>query len=610
MKEKGDPCILVGYSTQSKGYCVYNKRTRLIVESIHLRFDEIKEMSETSVTNDTSSLVPQQQKASDYDNSDPVPQLQNVSPSTDTTAPSQQELNLLFGPLYDEFFNTSTSRVNKSSSPTDNSTQQDILPSTNIHPTSEPSTPTNVHADENNNDQAEFTNPFCTPIQEAAEYSSRDFDHMLTQIHGNPSKLVQTRRQLATDPEMCMFALTVSIVEPKTIKEAMADYAWIEAIQEEHHQFDRLQVWELIDKPFGKNIIKLKWLWKNKKDEDQTVICNKARLIAKGYAQEEAYAAHKSFPIYQMDVKMTFLNGPLKEEVYVAQPDRFVDLDHPEKVYLLRKALYGLKQALRAWTSDPPIPKRYLYQSGQYPKDAGFELTSFSNADHAGCIDTHKSTSGGIQLLDDKLVSWMSKKHDCTTMSSAEAEYMALSASFSHYNLMQPRVAFSTEYQLADMFTKALPEDRFQYLVRRIGMRCLTPAELEVIRLGTSPMIQPELEGSTHGHSIVRNSSPSGLKNEKEMDDTDDESDDQELEAHYMYMTQIQEVTPDAADYSGPIFDVEPLQKVQNNNDNYNVFAIENEHPEQPESVNDTYLEEQGDTNITIDSLDMCYDEE
>ncbi|GKD88681.1 retrovirus-related pol polyprotein from transposon TNT 1-94, partial [Tanacetum coccineum] len=111
-------------------------------------------------------------------------------------------------------------------------------------------------------------------------------------------------------------------------------------------------------------------------------------LVAKGYAQEEGidfeesfdpvarleavrifvtYAAHKSFPIYQMDIKTAFLNGPLKEVVYVAQPDGFVDPDHPEKVYRLRKALYGLKQAPRAWTSDPPIPERYLYQSGQMP---------------------------------------------------------------------------------------------------------------------------------------------------------------------------------------------------------------------------------------------------
>nr|GEW04294.1 hypothetical protein [Tanacetum cinerariifolium] len=88
-------------------------------------------------------------------------------------------------------------------------------------------------------------------------------------------------------------------------------------------------------------------------------------------------------------------------------------------------------------------------------------------------------------------------------------------------------------------------------------------------------------------------------------DDTDDEPGDQELEAHYMYMAQIQEVTSDDTDNSRPIFDTEPLQKVQNNNDNYNVFANDREHREQPESVNDTYLEEQGDTNITIDSLDM-----
>ncbi|GJX66918.1 retrovirus-related pol polyprotein from transposon TNT 1-94 [Tanacetum coccineum] len=283
---------------------------------------------------------------------------------------------------------------------------------------------------------------------------------------------------------MCMFALTVSTAEPKNIKEAMADSAWIEAMQDELHQFDRLQ------------------------DEDQIVIRNKARLVAKGYAQEEgidfeesfapvarleavrifvAYVAHKSFPIYQMNVKTTFLNGPVNEEVYVAHPEGFVDPAHPEKVYRLRKALYGLKQAPRAWydelsnflmskgftkgTIDPTLstirygedillakyaleilkkqgmenyhtsgtplatkPKLDADLSGEpvdqtdyrnksarptkkhlkevkiifkylkgtinmelwYPKDSGFELTAFSDADHAGCIDTRKSTSGGI----------------------------------------------------------------------------------------------------------------------------------------------------------------------------------------------------------------------
>ncbi|GKB47672.1 retrovirus-related pol polyprotein from transposon TNT 1-94 [Tanacetum coccineum] len=575
MKEKGELCILVGYSTQSKGY---RPRSPTI-------------------------------KGSDYDNSGPVPQLQNISPSIDTTALSQQELDLLFGPLYDEFFIVGTSSVNKSSSPTDNSKQQDTPPTTNIQSLREPTTPTtNDNAEENNDNQAtdtqfqqdEIINPFCTPVRDVTESSSRNTDnsnmhtfyqphdseyrwtkdHPLEQVRGNPSKPVQTRRQLATDPEMCMFALTVNNAELKTIKEAIADSAWMEAMQDELHQFDKLNVWELIYKPFGKKVIKLKWLWKNKKGEDQTIIRNKARLVAKGYAQEEgidfeesfalvscleavrvfvAYAAHKSFPIYQMDVKMAVLNGPLKEEVYVAQPDGFVNPDHPKKVYRLRKALYGLKQALRAWTSDQPIPTRYLYQQAKYtleilkkhgidkcdsvgtpmatkpkldadlsgklvdqtnyrsmigslmyltssrpdivqayPKDSGFELLAFSDVDHAGYLDTRRSTSGGIQFLCDKLVSWMSKKQDCTAMSSAEAEYVTLSAScaqhsrtkhiYTRYHFIKEHVENAiielyfvrTEYQLADMFTKALPEDRFQYLVRRIGMRCLTPAELKV----------------------------------------------------------------------------------------------------------------------------------
>ncbi|GKA37191.1 hypothetical protein Tco_0723756, partial [Tanacetum coccineum] len=99
MKEKGDPCILVGYFTQSKGYRVYNKGTRLIVESIHLRFDEIKEMSETSVDNNTLGLVLQRQKASDYDNSGLTPQLQNVSLSANAPTSLQKELDILFGHL-------------------------------------------------------------------------------------------------------------------------------------------------------------------------------------------------------------------------------------------------------------------------------------------------------------------------------------------------------------------------------------------------------------------------------------------------------------------------------------------------------------------------------
>nr|GFB97744.1 Gag-Pol polyprotein [Tanacetum cinerariifolium] len=239
----------------------------------------------------------------------------------------------------------------------------------------------------------EFINVFCTPFQDQGETSSRHVDssnmhtfyqrypsehrwikdHPLEQVIGNPSQSVRTRRQLESDAEMCMFAITVSRTEPKNIKEAMDDSAWIESMQEELHWFDRLDVWELVDKPLCINVIHLKWLWKNKRDEENTVIRNKCRLVAKGYAQKEgvdfkesftpvawleavmlfiAYAAHKSFTVYQMDVKTAFLYGPMKEEVYVNQPDGFVDPYHPDKVYRLKKALYGLKQAPRAWYDE------------------------------------------------------------------------------------------------------------------------------------------------------------------------------------------------------------------------------------------------------------------
>ncbi|GKC91402.1 retrovirus-related pol polyprotein from transposon TNT 1-94 [Tanacetum coccineum] len=251
---------------------------------------------------------------------------------------------------------------------------------------------------------------------------------------------------------------TINLLSKKDIIESINGKKYI---LDELHQFDRLQVWELVDKPFAKGYAQEEGI------DFEESFAPVARLEAVQIFV--AYTAHKSFPIYQMDVKTTFLNGPMKEEVYVAQLDGFVNPDHPEKVYHQRKALYGLKQTLRAWTSDPPIPTRYLLstmpnlsgklvdqinyrsmigsliyltfsrpelvQAGTinmglwYPKDFGFELTAFSNADHVRCIDNRKSTSRGIQFLTDKLARWMSKKQDYTAMSSTEAEYVALSAS-------------------------------------------------------------------------------------------------------------------------------------------------------------------------------------
>nr|GEV09922.1 uncharacterized mitochondrial protein AtMg00810-like [Tanacetum cinerariifolium] len=347
--------------------------------------DHSNELSSSKLV---SKVVPPADKtttsrqASDYNNPDPVCQRQDVSSLTDVHVPSQQQLDLLFGPLYDEFSNAG-------------SNPQDKQPTTNIQPTSAPSTPTNVHAEENNNDQAEeehspddeFTNPFYAPPQDVAESSSHNI-------------------------------------------------------------------------------------------------------------------AHKSFPIYQMDVKTTFLNGPLKEKVYVAQPDGFVDPDHLKKDFRStnpHQAKYALEilykngmekcqsigtpmatkpkldadlsgnpvdqtnyrskiRSLMYLTSSRPdivqavcfcaryqsrptekhlkeVKRIFRYLKGTvnmglwYPEGFSFDLTAFSDVDHAGCIDSCKITSGGIQFLGDKLVSWMSKKQNFTAMSSAEAEYVALSAS-------------------------------------------------------------------------------------------------------------------------------------------------------------------------------------
>nr|GEU85623.1 retrovirus-related Pol polyprotein from transposon TNT 1-94 [Tanacetum cinerariifolium] len=202
-----------------------------------------------------------------------------------------------------------------------------------------------------------------------------------------------------------------------------------------------------------------KWIWKNKTFVENMVIRNKSRLVTKGYGQEEgidfeesfapvvrleavgifmAYATHKNVPIYQMDVKMAFLNGPLKEEVFVRQPNGFVDPDFPNHVCRLKKALYGLKQAPRAWYDklssfliEHYFTKEYtmdfLKQHGMEKCDTISTSTATAKLDAdlqdlTGCNDDFKRTSGGIQFLGDKLVSWSSKKQDCTTMSNAEAE--------------------------------------------------------------------------------------------------------------------------------------------------------------------------------------------
>nr|GEU48773.1 hypothetical protein [Tanacetum cinerariifolium] len=291
-------------------------------------------------------------------------------------------------------------------------------------------------------------------------------DHHLEQVIREPSRSVLTRNTLKTNGDMCIYALTVSFMEPKTVKKALIDPACIESMQEELHQFIRLDVWELVPSPDGIKPLTLKWLFKNKHDEENTVIYNKTRLVVREYRQDEgiefeesfalvarmeaikiflAYAAHKGFTVYQMDVKTAFLHGSLKEDVYVCQPKSFIDADYPSHVYKLKKVyvddiIFGSTDPRYATLFSDLMKSRFEMsmmgemtfflglQVNQSPVDSSFELTGFSDADYAGCKDIFKSTSGGAQFLGKKLVSWSSKKQDCTSLSTTESEYVSLSA--------------------------------------------------------------------------------------------------------------------------------------------------------------------------------------
>ncbi|GJY35693.1 retrovirus-related pol polyprotein from transposon TNT 1-94 [Tanacetum coccineum] len=427
MKEKGDACIFVGYSTQSKAYMVFNKRTRIIVETIHVNFDELPPMASDHVSSDPglqcSSTVLEQDSIS------PGPQSQeNVLQVTETVTTSN-ELELLYSLMFSEILNGTSPVVLKSSAvhavddpdkrqqhnTTHNSTTTDVadppplhIQSTHQTPTQVPTVtaPENIIQAETNTENAqfdedEFINIFSTPVQDKGR-------HRLIML------ILRTRRQLEIDGEMCMFALTVSRTEPKNIKEAMADSAWIESMQEELHQFDRLDVWELVTE-----LCKIGYAQKEGIDFEES-FAPVARLEA--VRLFIAYAAHKSFTVYQMDVKTTFLYGPLKEEV-----------SHILSCFILF------------------IPRGIFINQAKYAQEI---------------LKKHGMTSC------DSIGTLMATKHLDADLSEEHVEKGIVELFF-----------VGTEYQLAGLFTKALSEDRFKYLVRRLGMRCLTPDELEVLAI-------------------------------------------------------------------------------------------------------------------------------
>jgi len=204
-------------------------------------------------------------------------------------------------------------------------------------------------------------------------------NHPESQIFGQKEAGVQTRR---TTAEASSYLALLSSTKPQNVREACKDECWVKATDEELEQIKKNNTWELVPRPKDKNVIGTKWIFKNKLNENGEVIRNKARLVCKGYAQQEgtdfeetfapvarleaiqmflALSRFQKFKVFQMDVKSTFLNGDLEEEVYIEQPDGFILWNDPNHVCRLKKALYGLKQAPRAWYYRLD---KYLHQQG------------------------------------------------------------------------------------------------------------------------------------------------------------------------------------------------------------------------------------------------------
>nr|GEU39297.1 retrovirus-related Pol polyprotein from transposon TNT 1-94 [Tanacetum cinerariifolium] len=325
----------------------HTMRTRRIVETIHVDFDEL-----TVMASKHSSLRPTLNEMTHATIS--LGLVQKSSSSTPYVPPSRNDWDLLFQPMFDELLNPPPS--------VDHQAPEVIAPIGDVIPP--------VQDDST-------CSPSSTTVDQDAPSASKS--HTTTEIQSSviPQEVKKDNldievAHMGSDPLLGVPITEVTSAQSSstTYKDALTQSCWIEAMQEELNEFERLDVWELVPRPDKVMVITLKWIYKDKLDKLGGILKNKARLVAHGYRQEKwidfeesfapvarleairiflAYAAHKNMVVYQMDVKTAFLNGNLREEVYVSQLDGFVDQDNPNHVYKLKKALYGLKQAPRAW---------------------------------------------------------------------------------------------------------------------------------------------------------------------------------------------------------------------------------------------------------------------
>ncbi|KAK1397946.1 hypothetical protein POM88_007809 [Heracleum sosnowskyi] len=358
---KADEGIFIGYPA-SRAFRVFNLRTRTVMESIHVSFDDKKI---TGINEDSHDILifeneatkePEESESDSVNSSDP-----DGSPNPDDTPDTDGA-------------NTDDAINRQNSSDTESSDDPDSLSGGHNNNSGRALNQANSSNQDNTNPGGASTSR--TDLPPARKWTA---SHTPDLIIGDPDAGVQTRS--ATQNE-CLYNNFLSKEEPKKVEDALRDADWVTAMQEELNEFERNEVWKLVPRPKNRSIVGTKWIFKNKTDSDGVIIRNKARLVAKGYSQQEgidydetfapvarleairiflAYAEHKKFKVFQMDVKSAFLNGELEEEVYVEQPPGFINPKYPDHVYRLDKALYGLKQAPRAWYETLAL---FLLESG------------------------------------------------------------------------------------------------------------------------------------------------------------------------------------------------------------------------------------------------------
>nr|GFA94328.1 uncharacterized mitochondrial protein AtMg00810-like [Tanacetum cinerariifolium] len=471
LQPKADIGIFIGYATTKKAFCIYNQRTRRIVETIHVDFDEL-----TALASEQSNSGPALNDMTPRTISSGL--VRTSSSSTSFIPPSRNDWDLLFQPMFDELLNPPSSVVNQAAEVI--APIAEVIPQVDADSTGSPSS-TTIDQD------ALSPSKSLTPIETQSSVSLQDVgnDNLDMEVaHMGNDPPVSTRLQLHEQALFCYYDAFLTSVEPKTYKEALTQACWIEAMQEELNEFERLELWELVPRPDKVMVITLKWIYKVKLDELGGILKNKARLVARGYRQEEgidieesfapvsrleairiflAYAAHKNMVVYQMDAKTAFLNESLKKYSFescdpVGTPmvekskldedkdGKAVDPSHyrgmigtllyltasrPDLQFAIcmcamyqarptKKHVHAVKRIFRYF-------RRTVNQGLWYPKDSSVALTAFADADHAGCQDTRRSTSGSVQFLGERLISWSSKRQKSAAISSTKAEYIALS---------------------------------------------------------------------------------------------------------------------------------------------------------------------------------------